>query len=130
MGTSGLRVYRPEKACRQPLGACILCRPQHTGHYLVMVHAFCTVNALLVGELYFLRILLNHIPGATMHRDLRCFEGKQYPSYKETAVARGLLHDDREWDRTRIYFYWLRENYNCALLILKMLFIFLSYIFP
>jgi hypothetical protein len=55
----------------------------------------------VAGERYFLRILLTHVKGAESFEAMREFEGVQYSSYKEAAVARGLLQDDHEWDQTR-----------------------------
>lgn len=48
---------------------------------------------------FYLRILLLHIRGAMSFDDIRFYNGTAYNSFKEVAVARGLLHDDAEWHR-------------------------------
>lgn len=48
---------------------------------------------------YFLRMLLLHVRGSTLFADLRLYNGVPYDSFKEYAIARGLLHDDAEWHR-------------------------------
>jgi hypothetical protein len=40
--------------------------------------------------------LLHHIHGAKQFEDLRKFDNIVYDSFKEAAIARGLLEDDRE----------------------------------
>jgi len=50
------------------------------------------------GERYYLRILLNHVTGATSFEDLRTFDGVVYPTYREACLMRGLLEDDQHWD--------------------------------
>ena len=51
------------------------------------------------GELYYLRMLLMIVKGATSYEDLRTFEGVVYGTFKEACAARGLLGDDLEWYR-------------------------------
>ena len=46
---------------------------------------------------YFLRIMLNHIKGATCFEDLRTVEGVVYETYREACYALGLLDDDKEY---------------------------------
>ena len=50
------------------------------------------------GELYFLRLLLNVIKGATSFVDLKTVNGVAHPSFQSASRALGLLGDDREWD--------------------------------
>jgi hypothetical protein len=52
-----------------------------------------------VGELYYLRILLMIVKGATSYANLKTYEGTTYPFYKDACAARGLLGDDAEWYR-------------------------------
>ncbi|KAG5541509.1 hypothetical protein RHGRI_021364 [Rhododendron griersonianum] len=47
------------------------------------------------GELYYLRLLLNHIPCPTSYSYLRTVGGKTYSTYREAALAHGLLVDDK-----------------------------------
>ncbi|KAG5565565.1 hypothetical protein RHGRI_001468 [Rhododendron griersonianum] len=47
------------------------------------------------GELYYLRLLLNHIRCPTSFSYLRTVGGKTYSTYREAAVAHGLLVDDK-----------------------------------
>lgn len=49
-------------------------------------------------ERFCLRILLHHVCGATCYADLRTHDGAVYSTFREAAVARGLLEDDHEWD--------------------------------
>lgn len=45
------------------------------------------------GERYFLRVLLNHVAGATSYRDLRTVDGVLLPSFREAAERRGLIEE-------------------------------------
>ncbi|CAD6263840.1 unnamed protein product [Miscanthus lutarioriparius] len=49
------------------------------------------------GELYYLRMLLNVVKGATSYEDLRMISGVLYPTFKDACQAMGLLGDDSEW---------------------------------
>jgi hypothetical protein len=49
------------------------------------------------GELYYLRMLLMIVKGATNYADIRSFNGKVYTTFRETCEARGLLESDNEW---------------------------------
>ncbi|XP_052152036.1 uncharacterized protein LOC127770382 [Oryza glaberrima] len=46
------------------------------------------------GERYYLRVLLNHVTGATCYEDLRTVDGKILPSFREAAERRGLIEAD------------------------------------
>src|SRR5882762_2550674 len=50
------------------------------------------------GECSYLRMLLTIVKGAKDWKDLKTFNGVEYPTYKATCFARGLLEDDGEWD--------------------------------
>ena len=50
------------------------------------------------GERYFLRLLLNHVSGATSFQDLRTYNGVVHPSFHEACHQRGLLNDDTDWN--------------------------------
>ncbi|XP_057788274.1 uncharacterized protein LOC131005359 [Salvia miltiorrhiza] len=49
------------------------------------------------GKIYHLRILLNHVRGATCYEDFRRVNGELKESYKEACYAMGLLDDDKEY---------------------------------
>ena len=51
------------------------------------------------SEIYFLRMLLYHRPGATSYADLRTVEGKQCPDFQSACLKLGLLQDDTEIDK-------------------------------
>lgn len=51
------------------------------------------------GELFFLRMLLMIVPGATCFEDLRVYDDVLYDTFKEACQARGLVGDDNEWFR-------------------------------
>lgn len=46
------------------------------------------------SERFYLKLLLNFIPGATCYNDLKIYEGKRYESFREVAIARNLLHTE------------------------------------
>ena len=48
------------------------------------------------GELYYLRVLLIHVKGATSYEDLRTVNGVTYNTYQEACLHRGYLLDDNE----------------------------------
>ena len=51
------------------------------------------------GERHYLRILLHHIPGAKGFEDLKMSpDGMLLSTFKETAIAYGLVESDVEWD--------------------------------
>jgi hypothetical protein len=49
------------------------------------------------GELFFLRMLLMVVTGATCFEDLKSYNGVVYGTFKEACQARGLVGDDNEW---------------------------------
>lgn len=46
------------------------------------------------GDRYYLRLLLTHVPGPTSFAYLRTVQGVTYDSYREAAMAHGLLETD------------------------------------
>ena len=50
-------------------------------------------------ELYFLRLLLLHVPGATSFENVRTFDNITYATFFEAAVERNLVKIDDEWER-------------------------------
>ncbi|CAF1773852.1 unnamed protein product [Brassica oleracea var. botrytis] len=49
------------------------------------------------GELYYLRLLINHLKGPTSFEDILTVNGIEYKKFHESCVARGLLDIDEEW---------------------------------
>jgi hypothetical protein len=52
------------------------------------------------GEKYYLRVLLNHVPGATSYEDLKTVDGQEMPSFQEAAEKRGLIEADNTLDES------------------------------
>ncbi|XP_062201341.1 uncharacterized protein LOC133903879 [Phragmites australis] len=50
------------------------------------------------GERYYLRVLLNHVVGATSYENLRTFDGVVYPTFREAAEKRGLIESNNNID--------------------------------
>ncbi|XP_066384734.1 uncharacterized protein [Miscanthus floridulus] len=50
------------------------------------------------GERYFLRVLLNHVRGATSFEDLRTVAGVTYSTFREACEKRRLIETDRSID--------------------------------
>ena len=51
----------------------------------------------IMGERYYLRLLLTVVRGATSFENLRTVDGVVYPTFKAACVALRLLEDDGEW---------------------------------
>jgi len=51
------------------------------------------------GDLFYLRQLLKHVVGKHSFEDVRTVNGVLHPTYKEAAIALGLLRDDQEYIR-------------------------------
>ena len=49
------------------------------------------------GELYYLRMLLMLVKGATCYDHVRTYNGTVHETFKDACAARGLLGDDTEW---------------------------------
>lgn len=49
------------------------------------------------GDVFYLRILLHHVCGATSFSDMRKVNGVEFSTFKEACIERGLLADDHEW---------------------------------
>ncbi|KAK9051315.1 hypothetical protein SSX86_027942 [Deinandra increscens subsp. villosa] len=68
-------------------------QPRKQGFSLGRIHSVSPS----LGELYFLRILLNKVKGPTSFEDIRTFNGVVHPTFRDACYARGLLDDDREY---------------------------------
>ncbi|XP_022030517.1 uncharacterized protein LOC110931431 [Helianthus annuus] len=51
----------------------------------------------LLGDCYYLRILLNHIKGPTCFEDIKTVDWQIFQTFKDACFARGLLDDDKEY---------------------------------
>ena len=67
--------------------------PRQTGHTIGRTY-YIHPNT---GELYYLRLLLNHQKGATSFQSLQTINNTIYPTYQAACHALGLLGDDKEW---------------------------------
>ncbi|XP_073265278.1 uncharacterized protein [Populus alba] len=69
--------------------------------WIVRSRGFCLGRIVYVhpaaGELYFLRMLLNHVKGAKNFEDLRQISSTIFPTFQLACKALGLLGDDKEW---------------------------------
>ena len=52
------------------------------------------------SEKFHLRMLLNHVPGATSYEFLRTVDGIVHSTFKDACRAKGLLEDDAQWKKT------------------------------
>nr|XP_043619865.1 uncharacterized protein LOC122591678 [Erigeron canadensis] len=50
-----------------------------------------------LGDIYYLRMLLNHVRGPYSWKQLKTFNGQTFETYKEVCEAMGLLSDDKEY---------------------------------
>jgi len=50
------------------------------------------------GERYYLRVLLNHVVGATSFEHLKMVHGIVQPTFREAAERRGLIEEDNTLD--------------------------------
>ncbi|KAJ1259262.1 hypothetical protein BS78_10G140900 [Paspalum vaginatum] len=77
------------------------------------------------GELYYLRMLLNVVKGATCYEDLQTVAGHLLPTFKDACQALGLLGDDNEWrEALREASLWASATQLCQLFVMIMLFCF------
>ncbi|XP_074302122.1 uncharacterized protein LOC141633574 [Silene latifolia] len=49
------------------------------------------------GELYFMRVMLNHVKGPKCFEDIRTVNHFVHPTFREACYALGLIGDDREY---------------------------------
>ncbi|KAH7713336.1 hypothetical protein AAVH_19339 [Aphelenchoides avenae] len=74
-----------------------------SGEWTVRMGYFNTVGRLpspspSQKEVFFLRLLLLRVKGATCFRDLKTYNGNVHTTFGQACVARGLTADDKEWD--------------------------------
>jgi hypothetical protein len=50
-----------------------------------------------LDELYYLRMLLNCVKGATSYKHLQIVDGIEHDTFKNACIAMGLLEDDNKW---------------------------------
>jgi hypothetical protein len=69
--------------------------------WIIRSRGFCFSRIVYVHpaarELYFLRMLLNHVKGAKSFEDLRQISGTVFATFQLACKALGLLGDDKEW---------------------------------
>ncbi|KAI9383363.1 hypothetical protein POPTR_013G071501v4 [Populus trichocarpa] len=69
--------------------------------WIIRSRGFCFSRIVYVHlaakELYFLRMLLNHVKGAKSFEDLRQISGIVFATFQLACKALGLLGDDKEW---------------------------------
>lgn len=51
------------------------------------------------GDRFYLRVLLQEVPGCATFEELRTHNGTVFSTFKEACVSRGLARDDREYKR-------------------------------
>jgi hypothetical protein len=51
----------------------------------------------IVGDTFFLRMLLAVVRGAKCYEDVRTYQSVLYPNFHNACQARGLIGDDTEW---------------------------------
>lgn len=73
------------------------------------------------GDLFYLRLLLHSVQGASSFVNLRTVDGVVYPTFRDACAARNLLADDEEWKQT------LREAVftNVSALSIRKLFVYI-----
>ena len=50
------------------------------------------------GERYYLRIMLNHVRGATSYENMRTWRGVTYATFRQACEAMGLVESDKKLD--------------------------------
>jgi len=75
------------------------------------------------GELYFLRLLLNHVRGALTFDYLKNVSGVMHPTFQLACKTLGLLGDDKEWETSSVR-PWLLQHLLKLGIFLSVLFFF------
>ncbi|XP_010451598.1 PREDICTED: uncharacterized protein LOC104733743 [Camelina sativa] len=75
------------------------------------------------GDLFYLKILLNIVKGATCFEDIKTVAGVLYATYKEACYIRGILDDDKEWhDVLKEVSQWATAYQICYLFVTLLLY--------
>nr|KAJ0212953.1 hypothetical protein LSAT_V11C400203480 [Lactuca sativa] len=68
-------------------------KPRKIGHSIGRIHSVSPK----LGEVYFLRILLNKLKSPKSFEELRTVNGEEFPSFRDACYALGLLDDEQEY---------------------------------
>ncbi|CAH1421827.1 unnamed protein product [Lactuca virosa] len=68
-------------------------KPRKIGRSIGRIHSVSPK----LGELYFLRILLNKVKGPKSFGEIRTVNGEEFPSFRDACYALGMLDDDKEY---------------------------------
>ncbi|XP_052621074.1 uncharacterized protein LOC111890589 [Lactuca sativa] len=70
-----------------------LWKPRKIGRSIGRIHSVSPK----LGEVYFLRILLNKVKGPKSFEEIRTVNGEEFPTFRDACYALGLLDDDKEY---------------------------------
>ncbi|XP_052625895.1 uncharacterized protein LOC111907790 [Lactuca sativa] len=70
-----------------------LWKPRNFGRSIGRIHSVSPK----LGEIYFLRILLNKVKGPKSFEEIRTVNGEEFPTFRDACYALGLLDDDKEY---------------------------------
>ncbi|XP_052626711.1 uncharacterized protein LOC111893441 [Lactuca sativa] len=70
-----------------------LWKPRKIGRSIRRIHSLSPK----LGEIYFLRILLNKVKGPKSFEEIRTVNGEEFPTFRDACYALGLLDDDKEY---------------------------------
>ncbi|KAK9073129.1 hypothetical protein SSX86_007452 [Deinandra increscens subsp. villosa] len=68
-------------------------KPRKQGFQIGQIHSVSPK----LGELYFIRVLLNKVKGPTSFEDIRTVNGVLHPTFRDACYTMGLLDDDKEY---------------------------------
>ncbi|XP_076919538.1 uncharacterized protein LOC143580381 [Bidens hawaiensis] len=68
-------------------------KPREKGFSIGIIHAVSSS----LGEVYYLRILLNKVKGPTTFSQIRTVNSVEYPTFRDACYAYGLLGDENEY---------------------------------
>ncbi|CAH1421567.1 unnamed protein product [Lactuca virosa] len=70
-----------------------LWKPRKIGRSIGRIHSVSPK----LGEIYFLRILLNKVKGPKSFEEIRTVNGEEFPTFRDACYDLGLLDDDKEY---------------------------------